>query len=306
VKILVAGQNGFAGNALFDHFQLKGHEMIEAPRSTLDLTNRIDVFNFFNRTKPDVVINAAAKVGGILANSRNPVNFISQNLMIQTNLVDAAFENGVSRFVFLGSSCIYPKETPQPIKENYLMTGLLEPTNSAYAVAKIAGIEQIKSYRKQHQKSWISVMPTNLYGPRDNFDLASSHVMAALVRKFLEAKKSKSSIVEIWGDGTPKRDFIYIDDFVSAIEILLERYDADSPINIGSGSDISISELASKIAGIVGYVGELSFDRSKPNGTLRKILDITKISSLNWKPSVSLDEGILRTARWYETSNGVR
>jgi GDP-L-fucose synthase len=246
-----------------------------------------------------VIIDAAAKVGGIGGNNSFPVEFLTQNLQIQSNLMDAAHAAKTEKFVFLGSSCIYPRNCPQPIKEDYLLTGELEQTNSAYAIAKIAGIELIKSYRKEYGYKWISVMPTNLYGPNDNFDLENGHVLPVLVRKFIEAKKSDSSEVILWGSGSPFREFLHVDDLARAVLICIEKYDDAQQINVGSGLEVTIKDLAGKIATIVGYSGRIVWDANKPDGTPRKVLDITKVSNLGWKPTISLDQGIAATVEWY-------
>jgi GDP-L-fucose synthase len=249
--------------------------------------------------KPDVVIMAAAKVGGIIANSTQPVEFLNENIRIQTNIFEAAHAAKVPQLLFLGSSCIYPKFAEQPIQESSLLTGQLEESNNAYAIAKIAGVLQVQSYRKQYGHRWISAMPTNLYGPHDNFDLTSSHVLPALIRKFHEAKVADSPSVTLWGSGTPLREFLHTDDLANACTYLLENYDDDAPINIGWGQDISIAELGSMIAQIVGFQGQIQWDSSKTDGTPRKLLDTTKINSLGWEPSISLRDGIESTYRWY-------
>jgi GDP-L-fucose synthase len=249
--------------------------------------------------KPEIVIDAAAKVGGISANNSFPVEFLSTNLQIQTNLFDASHAAGVNRLVFLGSACIYPGNFLRPIREVDLMSGPLEVTNEAYAVAKIAGIEAVKAYRKEYSRKWISIMPTNLYGPNDNFDLESSHVLPAMIRKFHEAKVKKSSTVELWGSGKPRREFLHVDDLASAILHLLENYDEIEHINVGTGEDLEIRELASLIASVVGFKGEITWDISKPDGTFRKVLDISKLNKTGWKPEYSLLSGIQSTYDWY-------
>ena len=299
MTILVAGATGLAGSAIIRELTRLNKEVIGISSKDLNLLDRDATFNFFGRVKPDVVIDAAAKVGGIGANNAFPVEFLSNNIQIQTNLMDASHSVGVDRFIFLGSNCIYPKNCPQPIKEEYILTGLLEPTNSAYAIAKLAGIELIKSYRKEYGHRWISVMPVNLYGPNDNFDLESSHVFPALIRKFLDAVRNKDEVVTIWGTGNPLREFLHADDLAKAIVVCLAKYDADQQINIGTGIDITIRDLAHKIAKITGFQGELSWDLSREDGTPQKILDIQKITNLGWKPSISLDQGIKLTVEWY-------
>jgi GDP-L-fucose synthase len=299
MTILVAGATGLAGSAIIRELTRLNKEVIGISSKDLNLLDRDATFNFFSRVKPDVVIDAAAKVGGIGANNAFPVEFLSNNIQIQTNLMDASHSVGVDRFVFLGSNCIYPKNCPQPIKEEYILTGLLEPTNSAYAIAKLAGIELIKSYRKEYGHRWISVMPVNLYGPNDNFDLESSHVFPALIRKFVDAVRNKDEVVTVWGTGKPLREFLHADDLAKAIVVCLAKYDADQQINIGTGIDITIRDLAQKIAKITGFQGELSWDFSREDGTPQKILDIQKITNLGWKPSISLDQGIKLTVEWY-------
>ena len=299
MTILVAGATGLAGSAIVRELTRIGKTVVGISSRDLNLLDRKATFAFLNEIKPTTVIDAAAKVGGIGANNSYPVEFLSENIQIQTNLMDASHSAQVEKFVFLGSSCVYPKNCPQPIKEEYLLTGALEPTNSAYALAKIAGIELINSYRKEFGHSWISVMPTNLYGPNDNFDLENSHVFAALIRKFIEAKKSSLNSVILWGTGKPRREFLHVDDLAKAIILCMEKYNSNGPINIGSGIDLTISELATKIASSVGFEGVIEWDISKVDGTLQKVLDVKKISNLGWKPSISLDEGIRTTVEWY-------
>jgi GDP-L-fucose synthase len=299
MTILVAGATGLAGSAIVREFTRIGKNVVGISSKDLNLLDRNATFVLLNEVKPTSVIDAAAKVGGIGANSAYPVEFLSENIQIQTNLMDASNKAQVKKFVFLGSSCVYPKNCPQPIKEEYLMTGPLEPTNSAYAIAKVAGIELIKSYRKEFGHSWISVIPTNLYGPNDNFDLDKSHVFAALIRKFIEAKKRDLESVTLWGTGLPRREFLHVDDLAKAIVLCLNQYDSSDPINIGSGSDLTISELAAKIASVVGFEGSIGWDSTKADGTPQKVLDIKKLSDLGWKPSISLNEGIKSTVEWY-------
>lgn len=299
MKILVAGATGLAGSAIFREFTRLNKEVIGISSKDLNLLDRSATFEFFQKLKPDVVIDAAAKVGGINANNTHPVSFLSKNLQIQTNLMDAAHEANVDRFIFLGSNCIYPKNCPQPIKEEYIMTGVLEFTNSAYAIAKLAGIELIKAYRKEHNRSWISVMPINLYGPNDNFDLESSHVFPALIRKFADAVKFGLDRVTVWGTGKPRREFLHADDLARAIVICLEKYNSDEHINIGTGTDLTIRELAEKIANISGFKGNIEWDLSREDGTLQKVLDVKKITNLGWSPIISLEEGIQSTIQWY-------
>ena len=303
MSILVAGATGLVGSAIVRQLDAIGKPNTGISSKDVDLLDRTATFKFLKNLKPSAVIDAAARVGGIGANNAHPVDFLTQNIQIQSNLMDAAHEAGVKNFVFLGSSCIYPKNCSQPIKEEYIMTGELESTNSAYAIAKIAGLELIKSYRKEYGHKWMSIMPTNLYGPNDNFDLESSHVFPALIRKFVEAKKSKASSVTLWGTGTPKREFLHVDDLAKAILICLEKYDSDQHINIGSGEDLSIKELALKVSIAAGFTGEIVWDSTKPDGTPRKVLDVTKIKNLGWKPSISLDQGIAQTVQWYQENN---
>jgi len=295
-----------AGSAISRAFRDKGSDVEIVNRSILDLRDSEATNNFLKALKPKVVIDAAARVGGIGANDSKPVRFLTENLLIQNNLMKAAFLAGVEKFVFLGSSCIYPKNCLQPIKEEYLMTGPLESTNSSYAVAKIAGIEMVNSYRKEYGVNWISLMPTNLYGPRDNFNLQESHVLPALIRKFVEAVASRESSVTLWGSGLPLRDFLHVDDLASAVVLASEKYDGSMHLNVGSGQELSISNLALLIADLTGYSGEIRWDTSRPDGTLRKVLDVTRISSLGWRPAITLSEGIGSTIDWFNTavSNG--
>jgi GDP-L-fucose synthase len=299
MTILVAGGTGLVGSAIVRELQRVNKDVVGISSKNIDLLDRNKTFSYIKNLSPTVIIDAAAKVGGIGGNNAFPVEFLTQNLQIQSNLMDAAHAAKTEKFVFLGSSCIYPRESPQPIKEDYLLTGELEETNSAYAIAKIAGIELIRSYRKEYGHKWISAMPTNLYGPHDNFDLENGHVLPVLIRKFIEAKKNNSSEVNLWGSGSPLREFLHVDDLARAILICIEKYDDPQQINIGSGVEISIKDLASKIAAIVGYMGKTLWNRDKPDGTPRKVLDITKVSNLGWKPTISLDQGIASTVEWY-------
>ena len=271
-------------------------------RSELDLTDKGAVDAFFGRERPGHVLLAAAKVGGILANDRFPADFLRDNLVIQTNVIDAAYRFGVRKFLFLGSSCIYPKFAEQPIREEALLTGALEPTNQWYAIAKIAGLKMCEAYRRQYGFNAISIMPTNLYGPGDNFDLKTSHVLPALIRKFHEAKVAGADQVEIWGTGVPRREFLHVDDLADACFHLMQSYDDEPLINVGCGEDVSISELATLVGRIVGFQGSVVFDRSKPDGTPRKLLDVTRLSSLGWKPRIRLEDGIRDTYDWYRSS----
>jgi GDP-L-fucose synthase len=299
-RIYVAGHRGLVGSGIWRHLQERGFTMlVGASSSELDLRDREATFLFFERERPDVVIDAAAKVGGILANSNYPADFLSDNLRIQVNLMDAAEATGVERLLFLGSSCIYPKFAEQPIKESSLLTGALEPTNDAYAIAKIAGILQVQANRRQHGRHWISAMPTNLYGPNDNFDPQSSHVLPALIRRFHEAKETGAREVVLWGTGTPLREFLHVDDLAAASLFLLENYDSADTINVGVGKDVTIRELAEIVADVVGYEGELVQDTSKPDGTFRKLLDVSRINDLGWTATVPLREGITTTYKWF-------
>jgi len=300
MTILVAGGSGLVGSAIVRELKRVNKKVIGISSKDVNLLDRAKTFSYISDLKPYAIIDAAAKVGGVGSNNSYPVEFLSQNLQIQSNLMDAAHEAKVEKFVFLGSSCIYPRNCAQPIKEDYLLTGELEQTNSAYAVAKIAGIELIKSYRKEYGYSWISVMPTNLYGPNDNFDLENSHVLPALIRKFVEAKQNKLAEVGLWGSGTPFRDFLHVNDLAKAILVCLDKYDDSQQINIGSGGEISIKDLAVKIANLTGFTGKIVWDTNRPDGTPRKVLDSTKINKLGWKPSITLDQGIASTVEWYQ------
>jgi GDP-L-fucose synthase len=299
MTILVAGGSGLVGSAIVRELKGLNQDVIGISSKDVDLLDRNKTFKFINNLKPAAIIDSAAKVGGIGGNNSYPVEFLSQNLQIQSNLMDAAHAAKVSKFVFLGSSCIYPRDCAQPIKEEYLLTGALEQTNSAYAVAKIAGIELIKSYRKEYGYKWISVMPTNMYGPNDNFDLENGHVLPVLIRKFIEAKLSDSGKVALWGSGSPLREFLHVDDLAKAVVLCMDKYDDSKQINVGSGEEVSIKDLADKISKAVGFSGEIIWDSSKPDGTMRKVLDSSKIANLGWKPLISLDQGIASTVEWY-------
>ncbi|MCT4791821.1 MULTISPECIES: GDP-L-fucose synthase [Exiguobacterium] len=299
-KIYVAGHRGLVGSAILRKLEKEGYKnLIVRTSKELDLRDKQWVDAFFENEKPEFVFLAAAKVGGIVANNEFPADFIRDNLMIQTNIIDASYRNQVEKLLFLGSTCIYPKLAPQPLKEEYLLTGPLEPTNDAYALAKIAGIKMCQSYNKQYGTNYISAMPTNLYGENDNFDLQSSHVMPALIRKFHEAKLSNQSSVEVWGTGTPKREFLYSDDLADACVYLMNHYNEDEIINIGVGEDVSIKELAETVQRVVGFEGELKFDTTKPDGTPRKLVDTTKINQLGWKADVKLEDGISLAYEWF-------
>jgi GDP-L-fucose synthase len=299
MTILVAGGTGLVGSAIVRELKRVNRDVVGISSKDVNLLDRDKTFAYIKKLNPTAIIDAAAKVGGIGGNNAFPVEFLTQNLQIQSNLMDAAHAAKTEKFVFLGSSCIYPRNCPQPIKEDYLLTGELEQTNSAYAIAKIAGIELIKSYRKEYGYKWISVMPTNLYGPNDNFDLETSHVLPALIRKFIEAKQNNKSEVTVWGSGTPLREFLHTDDLAKAVLLCMEKYDDAQQINVGSGVEISILDLANKIAEKFGFSGSIVMDANKPDGTPRKVLDITKVSNLGWKPTISLDQGIASTVEWY-------
>jgi GDP-L-fucose synthase len=299
MTILVAGGSGLVGSAIVRELKRLNQDVVGTSSKDIDLLDRNKTFEFIKNLKPSAIIDSAAKVGGIGGNNSYPVEFLSQNLQIQSNLMDAAHAAKVSKFVFLGSSCIYPRDCAQPIREEYLLTGELEQTNSAYAVAKIAGIELIKSYRKEYGYKWISVMPTNMYGPNDNFDLENGHVLPVLIRKFIEAKRSETSQVTLWGSGSSLREFLHVDDFAKAVLLCMEKYDNSQQVNIGSGHEVSIKELAAKISKAVGFNGEIIWDLNKPDGTMRKVLDSSKITKLGWKPSITLDQGIVSTVEWY-------
>lgn len=299
MKIYVAGHKGLVGSALVRAIEQSGHTWIGATRQELDLLDRKAVFEFVAATKPDAIIIAAAKVGGILANKTFPVEFLSENLQIETNLIDAAHAARTPKLLFLGSSCIYPKLAPQPLKEEYLLTGPLEETNEPYALAKIAGLKLVQAYRRQHGLHWISAMPTNLYGPGDNFSPEGSHVLPALIRRFHEAKLSGASAVTVWGSGKPLREFLHVDDLAAACLVLLEKYDEDVAVNVGSSKEISIAELAKLVSKVVGYRGQIDFDSSKPDGTPRKLLENSRLATLGWAPKISLHEGIETTYDWF-------
>jgi GDP-L-fucose synthase len=295
-KIFVAGHRGLVGSALIRRLEREGfHNLPKRDRSELDLADERAVQNFFAEEKPAVVIFAAAKVGGIKANNDFPVEFLLDNLRIQNNVIQSAYHTGVRKLLFLGSSCIYPKFAPQPIPETALLSGPLEPTNEPYAIAKIAGIKLCQAFSREYWANFISAMPTNLYGPNDNFDLETSHVLAALLRKAHEAKTRKDRELIVWGSGTPRREFLHVDDLASACLFLLAKYDSPEIINVGCGEDISIRELAELICEIVGFDGELAWDTTKPNGTPRKLLDITKLRDLGWQPAIPLQDGIAQT-----------
>ena len=299
-KIFVAGHRGMVGSAIVRRLQAEGFtQILTRNRSDLDLLDRLAVRRFFEIERPEFVFDAAARVGGIIANSEKPVEFLIENLTIQNNVIQAAADFGAAKLLFLGSSCIYPKLAPQPISEDSLLTGPLEPTNDAYALAKIAGIKLCQSYAKQYGKNFISAMPTNLYGPNDNFDLRSSHVLPALIRKVHEAKTSGARTVAVWGTGTPRREFLHVDDLADACLFLLNNYDSPEIVNIGCGEDFTIRELVETVCETLGFDGDLVFDTSKPDGTPRKLLNIEKIRSLGWTPRIPLREGILDAYAWF-------
>ncbi|MDA3022452.1 MAG: GDP-L-fucose synthase [Actinomycetota bacterium] len=300
VSVYIAGHNGLVGSAIWRALEAEGVGKLIGWRSAeLDLCDRDATFDAINDAKPDVIIDAAAKVGGIMANSTYPVEFLRDNMLIQTNVMDAAHAANTERLLFLGSSCIYPRHATQPIRESSLMTGPLEPTNQAYAMAKIAGIFYIEAHRTQYGRRWISAMPTNLYGPRDNFDLQSSHVLPAFIRRFHEAKAAKAPSVTVWGTGTPRREFLHVDDLAQACLVLLQRYDSPETINVGLGDDMPIRELAETVASVIGYQGAIEWDSAKPDGMPRKLLDTTRINDLGWKPQISLRDGLSSTYEWY-------
>ena len=305
MKIYVAGHLGLVGSAVVRAIESDAkHTWVGQSRSELDLLDREAVFGYLANEKPDAVVIAAAKVGGILANNTYPVEFLSQNLQIETNLMDAAHAARVEKLLFLGSSCVYPKLAQQPIKEEYLLTGELEKTNEAYALAKISGLKLVQAYRNQYGYGWISAMPTNMYGPGDNFDLENSHVLPALIRKFHDAKVRGDLSVSLWGTGSPRREFLHADDLGRACLFLLENYDDDVAINMGFGQDISIIELAELIKSIIGFEGAIEWDSSKPDGTPRKLLDVSRMKNLGWRPTITLEDGIASTYKWYLSSLG--
>ena len=300
-KIYVAGHRGLVGSAVLRVLEGQGYtNLLVRTHAELDLTDQAAVRNFFASERPAAVILAAARVGGIHANDSRPAEFLRDNVMMQSNVIDAAYHSGARKLVFLGSSCIYPKLAPQPIKEDYLLSGPLEPTNEWYAVAKIAGLKMCEAYRRQYGFNAISLMPTNLYGPGDNFDLQNSHVLPALIRRFHEARIRGDSVVTIWGTGTPRREFLHVDDLADAVRFLLETYDAGPIVNVGWGEDVTIRELAETVAAVTGYQGGLAFDPSKPDGTPRKLLDTSRLTALGWRPAIRLREGIESTYAWFK------
>jgi len=303
-RVYVAGHTGLVGSAVMRRLRAEGFEnLLTRTLSELDLTDPRAADAWFAEAKPEYVVLAAAKVGGIVANDRYPADFITINLRIQTNVIDAAHRFGVKKLLFLGSSCIYPKLAPQPMKEESLLTGLLEPTNEAYAIAKISGILACHAYNRQHGTNFVAAMPTNLYGPHDNFDLTSSHVVPAMIRKFHEAKVHGRPSVELWGTGTPRREFLFVDDLADGLLFLLRNYDADTTrhpfVNIGTGTDVTIAELAELIRGVVGYGGKIEWNRSMPDGTPRKLLDVSRMQSMGWRAATSFEAGLMRAYEWY-------
>jgi GDP-L-fucose synthase len=299
-KIFIAGHGGMVGSAITRALEARGFSnLVKRSRAELDLAVARAVADFFQKEKPEIVIFAAAKVGGIKANNDFPVEFLIDNLRIQTNIISGAYENGTRKLLFLGSSCIYPKHAPQPISESALLTGPLEPTNDAYAIAKIAGVKLCQAYAREYGANFISAMPTNLYGPNDNFDLETSHVLAALLRKAHEAKVKRACELMVWGTGTPRREFLHVDDCASACLFMLEKYDSPEIVNVGCGEDISIRELVELVCDVVGFKGELTWDKTKPDGTPRKLLDVSKLRGLGWTPTIPLRDGIARTYDWF-------
>lgn len=300
MKILVLGKNGLAGSHILKILQTEGMNPIGLGREDLDLLDTKGVHDKFQNLKPDAVILAASKVGGMMANSTFPAEFLMHNLIIQNNVIGASYKTDVEKLIFFGSSCIYPGRSPQPIKEEYLLTGTLEKTNEAYAIAKIAGLKLIEAFVNEYGRTWFTIMPTNLYGPGDNFDLENSHVLAAVIRKFLEAKLLKLNQIGFWGSGKPRREFMFIEDFARAVVFLLKNYKESAPINIGTGKDISIKELVSMVSQISNFKGEISWDTQKPDGTFQKLLDVSKLEKMGWKPRVNLDEGLKITYDWLD------
>jgi GDP-L-fucose synthase len=299
-RIYVAGHQGLVGSAILRRLKADSSEnLLVRTREELDLTDTLAVEAFFEAEKPEYVFLAAARVGGILANATYPVDFLSDNLMMELNVINAAHRHGTKKLLFLGSSCIYPKFAPQPMKEEYLLTGELEPTNEPYAIAKIAGVKLCQAYREQHGADFISVMPTNLYGPGDNFDTETSHVLPALIRRFHEAKERGEPEVAVWGTGTPRREFLYVDDLADACVFLMNEHSGSTPLNVGVGKDLSIGELASLVSRVVGYGGRIVYDTSRPDGTPRKLLDVSKLDALGWRARTPLQEGVEQTYRWF-------
>ena len=300
LKIYIAGHQGMVGSAVVRELTANGFtNLIGKSRLELNLRNQREVNSFFLSERPDIVIDAAAKVGGILANQEFPYGFLMENLQIQNNLIESAHQTGVKKFIFLGSSCIYPKLAPQPLKEEYLLTDTLEPTNEWYAIAKICGVKACEAIRKQFGKDFVSLMPTNLYGPFDNFDLETSHVLPAMIRKFYEAKINDQNEVQLWGSGTPRREFLHVDDLAKAVSFAVTNILPENLYNVGSGKELSIEQLAKKVQKIVGHTGEIVWDRSKPDGTMQKLMDSSKLNELGWQAEIELEEGIGRTFEWF-------
>jgi len=302
ISIVVLGSRGLVGSALCRHLASKSVSFLPATRELIDVTDPRSINEFFELHRPSVVIAAAAKVGGLMANYEFPVEFLTQNVLSQTYLMEASHKFDVEKFIFLGSSCIYPRDANQPISESSLLTGPLEETNEAYAIAKITGVKLVQGYRREYGRKWISVMPTNLYGINDNFDLRTSHALPALMRKFHDAKLDKKDYVELWGTGSPRREFMFSDDFASALLHVIDNYDDETPINVGTGQDISILELSAIMREVVGFEGDIVWNKSVPDGTFRKLLDVSKLDSLNWSPSHSLKEGIIKTYDWFSAN----
>jgi len=301
-RVFVSGHRGMVGSAIVRLLANEDCEVLTIGRDQLDLRDQARVRAWFDRERPDVVFHAAAKVGGILANDTHPAEFLYDNLVIETNVIDAAFRSGVSKLLYLGSSCIYPKFAPQPIPESALLTGSLEPTNEAYAIAKIAGLKLCEAYRRQYGADFISAMPTNLYGPGDNYDLAKSHVIPAMLRKVHEAKRSGAAEIVIWGSGTPRREFLHVDDAASALVHLMKVYSDAEHVNVGTGDDITIMELAKLVCEVVGFEGAIVTDPSKPDGTPRKLLDVSKLRATGWRPQYELREGLMESYRWFQSN----
>jgi GDP-L-fucose synthase len=302
MSIIVAGGTGLVGSAVVRAYAATNVKVIALNRKIVDLLDRDATIAFFKAEKPTTVVDAAAKVGGIGINNSQPVEFLTQNLRIQSNLMEAAHLANVERLIFLGSSCIYPRDCHQPIKEEYLLTGPLEESNSAYAIAKIAGIELVKSFRKEHGRNWISLMPANLYGPGDNFSLQDSHVLPAFIRRFVEAVEANQNVVDLWGSGTPKREFLHVDDLARAVVKLGASYSSPEHLNIGTGEDLTIKELARLVAELTGFQGEITWNSTKPDGTPRKVLDTSKVNALGWAPQIPLRDGLAETISWYKNA----
>jgi GDP-L-fucose synthase len=303
MSVLVAGSSGMVGSAIIRKFRELDLKVTPMSRREVNFEDEKSTFRYIDLIQPESLVIAAAKVGGISANQHSPVEFLQANLRIQNSLMSAAFKVGVPRLVFLGSSCIYPRDCAQPIKEEYLMTGPLEVTNSAYAISKIAGIELVNSYRKEYGLNWISLMPTNLYGPGDNFNLQNSHVLPSFIRRFIEAVDSNTKTLNLWGTGLPRREFLHVDDLANAVILCLQKYNDLMHLNVGTGEDLTIRDLATKVSTATGFDGQIEWDSTKPDGTPRKVLDVTRISNLGWRPTISLDEGISSTIAWYKDAS---